>query len=123
MISRAKEEVVMFCAPRDFSRFYHADLVELLVKSPAFERVIISPSQSMPENTEEINRERIRTLPTGKKDNLCFVIKDFDEVLLFLRNANHPSHNVFAVWSESSSMIDSLRTLFDYSWEQSEIIY
>ena len=121
MISRAKEEVVLFCAPRDFSRFYHADLVELLVKSPAFERVIIS--QTMPEITEEVNRERIRILPAGKKDTMCFVIKDFDEVLLFLRNANHPSHNVFAVWSDSGSMIDSLRTLFDYSWENSEIIY
>ncbi|HYL67348.1 MAG TPA: helix-turn-helix domain-containing protein [Nitrosopumilaceae archaeon] len=122
MISRAKEEVVMLCSPRDFSRFYHADLVELLVKSPAFERVIISPSQTMPEITE-VSRERIRILPTGKKDNLCFVIKDFDEALLFLRNANHPSHNVFAVWSNSGSMIDSLRALFDYSWEQSEITY
>ena len=123
MILRAKEEVLLFCAPKDFSRFYHADLVELLVKSPAFERVIISPSQTMPEITDEINRERIRVMPTGKKDTLCFVIKDFDEVLLFLRNANHPAHSVFAVWSDSSSMIDSLQTLFDYSWESSEILY
>src|SRR5260370_8764074 len=95
MISSAKEEVFLFCAPRDFSRFYHADLVELLVKSPAFERVIISPSQTMPEITEEINRERIRMLPSGKKDTLCFMVKDFDEFLLFLINANHPSLSVF----------------------------
>ncbi len=123
MISRAKEEVLLFCSPKDFSRFYHADLVELLVKSPAFERIIISPSYTMPEITEEINRERIRILSTGKKDTLCFVIKDGSEVLLFLRNANHIAHNVFAMWSDSSSMIDTLQILFDYSWENSEILY
>ncbi len=123
MVSHAKEEVLLFCAPRDFSRFYHADLVELIVKSPAFERVIISPSHTMPEITEEINRERIRILSTGKKDTLCFVITDYNEVLLFLRNSNHLAHNVFAMWSNSSSMIDTLRTLFDYSWENSEILY
>ncbi len=123
IISRAREEVLLFCAPKDFSRFYHADLVELLVKSPAFERIIISPSHTMPEITEEVNRERIRILPTGKKDTLCFVIKDCSEVLLFLRNSNHIAHNVFAIWSDSSSIIDTLRTLFDYSWENSEIPY
>lgn len=123
MISSAKEEILLFCAPKDFSRFYHADLVDLLVKSPAFEKVIISPSQTMPEITEDINRERIRILPTGKKDTLCFVIKDSNEVIFFLRNANHPAHSVFAVWSNSSSMTDSLLTLFDYSWENACVLY
>lgn len=123
MISSAREEVNLFCTPKDFSRFYHADLVELIVKSPAFERIIISPTQTKPEMIEEINKERIRVLSTGKKDTLCFAIKDNKEALLFLRNANHPAQNVFALWSDSSSMIDSLQTLFDYSWESSEILY
>lgn len=123
MISSAKEEFLLFCTQKDFSRFYHADLIELLGNSPVFERVIISPAHTIPEITEEINRERIRIMPTGKTNNLCFLVKDFDEVLFFLRNATHPSHNIFAVWADSSSMIDSLRALFDYSWENSEILY
>jgi sugar-specific transcriptional regulator TrmB len=123
MISGAKEEFLLFCTPKDFARFYHSDLIKSLGNSPAFEKVIISPSHTVPEMTEEINRERIRIMPTGKTKSMCFMIKDFDEVLFFLRNANHPSHNIFAVWADSNAMIDSLRALFDYSWENSEIPY
>jgi sugar-specific transcriptional regulator TrmB len=123
MILSAKDEFRLLCTPKDFARFYHSDLIKLLGNSPVFEKVIISPSHAMPEITEEISKERIRIMPTGKTDSLCFMVKDFDEVLFFLRNATHPSHNIFAVWSDSDSMIDSLRTLFDYSWENSEIVY
>ncbi len=123
MITDAKDEFRLLCTPKDFARLYHSDLIKLLGNSPAFEKVIISPAHTMPEITEEISKERIRIMPTGKTDSLCFMIKDFDEVLFFLRNATYPSHNNFAVWSDSDSMIDSLRALFEYSWENSEIIY
>ena len=123
MISTAKDEFYLFCTPKDFARFYHSDLIKSLGNSPVFEKVIISPAHEIPEITEEISKERIRIMPTGKTDSMCYMIKDFDEVLFFLRNATHPSHNTFAVWSDSDSMIDSLRTLFDYSWENSEIVY
>ena len=123
MISTAKDEFYLFCTPKDFARFYHSDLIKLLGQSRVYEKVIISPSNTMPEITEEIKRERLRIMPNGKTNSMCFMIKDFDEVLFFLRNANHPSHNIFAVWADSRAMIDSLRTLFDYSWENSEILY
>lgn len=123
MISTAKEEFLMFCTQKDFARFYHADLIQLLARSPAFEKVIISPAHLMPDITDETNRERIRVMPTAKTDSLCFMVKDSTETLMFLRNANHPSHNTFAVWSDSKSMIDSMTTLFNYSWENSEILY
>jgi HTH-type transcriptional regulator, sugar sensing transcriptional regulator len=123
MILSAKEDFLMFCTQKDFARFYHADLVQLLVRSPAYEKVIISPAHLMPDITDEINRERIRIMPTAKTDNLCFIVKDYTETLMFLRNANHPSHNTFAVWSDSKSMVDSMTTLFDYSWENSEVLY
>jgi len=123
MIATAKEEFLMFCTQKDFARFYHADLVHLLVKSPAYEKVIISPAQLKPDISDDINKERIRVQPTGKTDNLCFLVKDSTEVLMFLRNANHPSHNTFAVWSDSKSMVDSMTTLFNYSWENSELLY
>jgi len=123
MISTAKDEILLFCTQKDFARFYHADLVQLLVRTPAYEKVIISPARSIPEMAEEINKQRIRVMPTGKTDNLCFMVKDSQETLMFLRNANHPSHNTFAVWSDSKSMADSMMTLFDYSWENSELLY
>jgi HTH-type transcriptional regulator, sugar sensing transcriptional regulator len=123
VVSSAKDDILLFCTQKDFARFYHADLIKLLGDSPAYEKVIISPAHMMPEITEEINRERIRIMPTGKTNNMCFIIKDSNEALFFLRNANHPSHNIFAVWTDSNSMVDSLRILFDYSWESSELLY
>jgi HTH-type transcriptional regulator, sugar sensing transcriptional regulator len=123
MISSTSEEFLMFCTQKDFFRFYHADLVKLVVNSPAFERIIISPAYTMPEISDDVNRERIRIMPTGKSDRLCFVVKDFSEALLFLRNANHHSHNIFAIWADSRTMVDTLRTLFEFSWETSKLLY
>ena len=70
-----------------------------------------------------MDKKKIRLIPKEKNDNKCFVIKDNNEVILILRNATHPSHNVFAIWSDSKSLIDSIQQLFDYSWDASEVSY
>lgn len=123
MIASTSEEFLMFCTQKDFFRFYHADLIKSLVNSPAFERIIISPAYTMPEIIDDVNRERIRIMPTGKTDRLCFMVKDFDEAILFLRNATHPTQNIFAVWADSRAMVDTLRILFEFSWETSKLLY
>jgi sugar-specific transcriptional regulator TrmB len=120
MVESAKEEVMIFCSEKDLAGFYHADITDMFSNSLSV-KIIISPAQKIPSFFDKIDKKIIRLLPNSPTENQCFVIKDNDEVLLFLRNTIHPSHNLFAVWSDSNSMIDSMHTLFSYSWDNAKV--
>lgn len=123
MINSANEGILIFGSQKDLSRFYHSDIFDVLSNSILDVRVIVSPAKIMPAFAEKIDKKRIRLMPESKQDNQCFVIKDHDEILIFLRNATHPSNDIFALWSDSKALIDFTHRLFDYSWEDGEICH
>ena len=123
MINSTKEELYLFCTEKDLSRLYYADFVELLSNMVSEFKVIVSPAQKMPEYADQIDKKRIRIMPDSKCENQCYLVRDHEEVLFFLRNSNHPSHNVFAMWADSRPMVDSVRMLFELCWEKAENIY
>ncbi|HJT09650.1 MAG TPA: helix-turn-helix domain-containing protein [Candidatus Nitrosotalea sp.] len=123
MIRTAREQIIIFGSEKDLSRFYHAEIVEMAFNSLIDARIIISPALRMPDFLNEFDNKKIRVIPDEQNNNQCFVIKDSDEIVLFLRNATHPSHNVFAMWSNSKSLNEPLRKLFEYSWESSQSCY
>ncbi|MDE1816149.1 MAG: TrmB family transcriptional regulator [Thaumarchaeota archaeon] len=123
MMRTAREQIVIFGSEKDISRFYHSEIIEMAFNSIIDARVIISPALRMPDFLNEFDKKKIRVIPDEQNNNQCFVIKDSDEIMLFLRNAAHPSHNVFAMWSNSKSLNEPLRKLFEYSWENSQLCY
>lgn len=123
MIKNSREEILILGSEKDLSRFYHSDILELLSEPHHEKRIIISPSQKLPSFIEGLDKKIIKLMPNSHEDNQCFIIKDNDEILLFLRNATHPSHNVFALWAESKAMITSLHNLFEYAWDSAEVCY
>ena len=123
MIKTAREQIIIFGSEKDISRFYHSEIIEMVFNSLADTRIIISPAIRIPEFLNDTDKKRIRLIPDEGSNNQCFVIKDDDEIMLFLRNATHPTHNVFAMWSNSRSLNEPLRRLFEYSWERSQPSY
>lgn len=123
MINTANEGTLIFGSQKDLSRFYHSDILDTLSNSILDVRMIVSPAKTMPAFAEKIDKKRIRLMPESKQDNQCFVIKDNDEILIFLRNATHPSNDIFAIWSDSKALIDFTRRLFDYSWDDGEVCH
>ena len=122
IIESAKQEVLIFCSEKDLSGFYHADILDML-KNSLKVKIIISPAEKTPSFFDELNKKTIRLLQTSSAENQCYIIKDNDEVLLFLRNTIHPSNNLFAVWSDSKSLIDSMHALFTYSWSNAKVCH
>ena len=120
MISSVKNECKLMCTAKDLSRFYYSDLIDMLDVSLPDTKLIVSPSTNIPNFIQKMNKTRIRILPKNCITHQSFFVKDIDEVLVFLRNANYPLRNVFAFWTDSKSLIDSMRQLFDYSWENSK---
>ena len=82
-------------------------------------KLVISPTQKIPRFIQSIDRSKIRLMPINAKDNQCFIVKDSDQVLVFLRNADQPSKNAFAFWTDTNSLINSMKKLFEYSWQYS----
>ncbi|MDE1829295.1 MAG: TrmB family transcriptional regulator [Thaumarchaeota archaeon] len=123
MIKTAREQIIVFGSEKDISRFYHSEIIEMVFNSLADSRLIISPALQIPDFLNEYDKKKIRLIPGEENNNQCFVIKDSSEIMLFLRNATHPSHNVFAMWSNSKSLNEPLRKLFEYSWESSQSCY
>jgi hypothetical protein len=82
-------------------------------------KLIISPTQKIPRFIQTLDRSKIRLMPTNDLDNQCFIVKDSDEVLVFLRNADQTSRNAFAFWTDTNSLISSMKKLFNYSWQNS----
>ncbi len=123
MIRTAREQIVIFGSEKDVSRFYHSEIIDMMFNSLTDARIIISPALRMPDFLDEFDKKKIRVVPDEDNNNQCFVLKDNSEIMLFLRNATHPSHNVFAMWSNSKSLNEPLRKLFEYSWENSQSCY
>lgn len=122
MIESCKDEFKVFGSISDVNRFYHSDIFENIEQTTAELKLIISPFDKSPEFLSEIDQKKIHTL-FSDSNNKCFVIKDKKEVLLFMRNANHPTRQTFAWWSDSETLVDIMNFFFELSWEKSEQLY
>lgn len=123
MIKSAREQLLILCTEKDIYRFYHAEMVDILANYMIDFRIIISPAQTLPSFLNGIDKRHLRLMPRNNTENQCFVIKDNTEVLQFLRNANYSPYNAFSLWTDSKSMTDSMKMLFDFAWENAESIY
>ena len=121
MISQSMENVRIYCSRQDASRFYHSEIFDMIEKSHAELQTIITPTEKMPDFLKSTEKH-VRIIPKNS-ENKCFLVSDSKEVLIFLRNSSHPSHRVFACWSDSDSLVDMMTSLFELSWENGEIGY
>ena len=122
MIESCSDEFKIFGSLSDINRFYHSDVFDSIEQSNAELKLIISPIDKSPEFLSEINSKKIHTV-LSDSNKKCFVINDKKEVLLFMRNANHPTRQTFAWWSDSETLIDMMSSLFDLSWENGKQLY
>jgi sugar-specific transcriptional regulator TrmB len=116
MIKEAKNEIKIICTEKDLSRFYYSDIFEKLASLPIDVKLIISSSQKIPRFVQAFDSSKIRLMPINNGDNQCFIVKDSDEALVFLRNADRPTKNAFAFWTDTNSLMNSMKKLFEYSW-------
>ena len=122
MTESSKESFKIFGSIPDILRFYHSDVFDWVENSASDLQLVISPLSKTPEFISELDQKKIRAI-TSDSDNKCFVINDAKEVLIFMRNANHPTRQTFAWWSDSETLVDMMISLFDLSWEKGETLY
>jgi len=122
MISSSTEDFRIYGSVSDLQRMYHSEVFDWVENSSTNLEMIVSPVIKMPEFLSELNSDKIKAIPSNS-ENKCFILNDKKEVLIFMRNATHPSRQTFAWWSDSETLVDMMSSLFDLSWEKGETLY
>jgi len=122
MVTSSTEDFKIYGTISDLLRMYHSDVFDWIAESPTNLKAIVSPLTKMPEFISELNSDSIKAI-TSDSQNKCFIVNDAKEALIFMRNANHPTKQIFAWWSDSETLVDMMSSLFDLSWEKGETLY
>ena len=122
MVNSSTEDFRIYGSVSDLLRMYHADVFDWVDETPTNLQMLVTPLNQTPEFLSEINSAKIRAIPSNS-ENKCFVVNDKKEVLIFMRNATHPTRQVFAWWSDSETLVDMMSSLFELSWEKGAALY
>ena len=122
MVGNSSEEIKIYGSVSDLLRMYHSDVFDWIESAPTNLKMVVSPLNQTPDFLSEMNSGSIRAMPSNS-ENKCFVVNDKKEVLIFMRNATHPTRQVFAWWSDSETLVDMMSSLFELSWEKGAALY
>jgi len=122
MIINTKKEFKIIGNEKDFLKFYHANFLEPLDKSDVELKILTNSSARTLYVFDEIDIANVKKIPSMAKENICFVVKDNEEVLFFMKNSESGKENVTAMWTNSEAMIYSKKLLFDLLWSKSKSV-
>lgn len=122
MINSSSEDFRIYGTVSDLLRLYHSDIFDWIENSTTNLKMVVSPLNKTPEFLSHIDSNQVKALPSNS-ENKCFIVNDKKEVLIFMRNATHPTRQTFAWWSDSETLVDMMNSFFELSWEKGEPLY
>jgi len=120
MIINTKKDFQIIGGEKDFLKFYHANFLEPLDKSEIELKILTNSSERTHYVFDEIDITNVKKIPSTAKGNICFVLKDNEEVLFFMKNSESRKEDITAMWTNSEAMIHSKKLLFDLLWSKSK---
>jgi len=121
MIINTKKDFQIIGTEKDFLKFYHANFLEPLDKSDIELKILTNSSPRTLYVFDDIDKTKVKKIPSSN-GNVCFVVKDNEEVLFFMKNSESGKENITAMWTNSQAMIYSKTLLFDLLWSKSKSI-
>jgi sugar-specific transcriptional regulator TrmB len=119
MILNAKEECRILGSEKDFMKFYHANFLDALEERNIDYKLLTPITKKSKYIFEDIDKSKIKQLCSSVKENLCFLIKDDDEVLFFIKNEGN-NKEMRAIWTNSETIIYSKALLFNSIWSKTD---
>lgn len=123
MIKSTNSEFLILGAEKDFLKFYHANFLDSFEDSKINLKLLSSISEKASYIFDDVDRSNIKKMPADIQDNLCFLIKDAKEIVLFIKNASQTTQQMTAMWTDSETMVYSMKLLFDSIWSRSKNIH
>jgi len=119
MILNTKKECRILGSEKDFMKFYHANFLDALEEHQIDYKLLTPVSKKSKYIFDDLDQSKIKKLCSSVKENLCFLIKDDDEVLFFIKNEGN-NKEMRAIWTNSETIIYSKALLFDNIWAKTE---
>lgn len=113
------DEFLILGSEKDYLKLYHGDFLESFVKSKQDFRLLSACSDKTTYIFDDLDRKNVKKLNKDIENHLCFIIKDNKEMLFFTKNANS-TDELFAMWTNSKSMVYSMKLLFESLWVNSK---
>lgn len=121
MIINTKREFLLFGNEEEFLKFYQSNFLEPLDKSDIKLKMLTNSSERTLYVFDEIDRTKVKKIPKTKNSHYCFVIKDSEETIIFLKHFKS-GQNITAFWTNSERLIYSKKLLFNLLWSKSKSI-
>lgn len=116
MVDETKEEIVVLGSEKDYMRFYHSDVLDSLTTKKCQSKIITSCSEKTKYIFDGMNKKQIKCMPKNVQDKICFVLKDNNEMLFFTKKDTESIQDTTAMWTDSTTLIYSMKVLFDFVW-------
>jgi sugar-specific transcriptional regulator TrmB len=122
MVKNTKAEFFVLGSEKDFLKFYHSNFFEFLDDSVDL-KLLTSSSEKAMYIFDDIDRSKVKKMSDDVRADLCFITKDDEELVFFIKNASKDVQQMTAIWTDSTSMIYSMKTLFASIWSKSKNIH
>ena len=115
MLTKAKTKFLLIGSENEFVQFYQDGIFELLKNSKLDIKILSSASKKVRYFLQDIKKDCIKMILEKDRRNLCFAIKDEDEIVFFMKNGNATKEKI-AIWSDSTPIVTPLDLLFNVVW-------
>ena len=119
MTDSYNDEFLILGSEKDYLKLYHGDFLESFIKSKQDFRLLSACTDKTTYIFDDLDRKNVKKLGKDIENHLCFIIKDSGEMLFFTKNANS-TEELFAMWTNSKSMVYSMKLLFESLWKNSK---
>lgn len=116
MIASAKSKFLLIGSENEFLQFHHGNIFEILKKSKLDLKILSPASIKANYFLKGIKKDHYKNISEKDGRNLCFAIKDEDEIVFFMKNEKHSKDEQIAIWSDSIPIVSSLNMLFNIIW-------
>ena len=120
IISGAKDEIIILGSEKDYLRLYHSDFLDNLTDQKCKLKIVTSCTEKTMYIFDNIKKNQIKCMSEQIKDNLCFILKDNKEMIFFTKKDSNSLQNTTAMWTDSETLIYSMKLLFDFIWSNSK---
>jgi len=118
LINSAKKDVLLLGSEKDFMKFYHSDFIDSLKDANSDLKILMSTNNDSPFIINELPANCIKKFEDSLGENLWFLIKDCDEIFFFIKNSENSE--MIAVWTDSKTMLNSMKLLFKMIWKKAD---
>jgi len=118
LINSAKKDVLLLGSEKDFMKFYHTDFIDSLKDANSNLKILMSTNNSSPFIVNELPANCVKRFEDSLGENLWFLIKDCEEIFFFIKNSENSE--MIAVWTDSKTMLNSMKLLFNMIWKKAE---